>query len=95
VVETVELVGGKEKADLAKATKSAMPKHVKPMLATLVDAAFDDPSWIYEIKWDGYRAIAAWDGKHAELYSRNGLDFSNKYPAVVEAVRSLKDKVVL
>jgi ATP-dependent DNA ligase len=35
-----------------------MPRYVKPMLATLVSKPFDRPGWIFEIKWDGYRAIA-------------------------------------
>ncbi len=35
-----------------------MPKDVKPMLATLVDKPFDEPGWLYQVKWDGYRALA-------------------------------------
>ena len=65
------------------------------MLATLADEPFDDSDWLYEIKWDGYRAIGSWDGKQAELYSRNGLDFSQKYPPVFEALRHLKKPAVL
>jgi bifunctional non-homologous end joining protein LigD len=81
--------------DAAKAPKSKLPTKVKPMLATLTDEAFDDPDWIYEIKWDGYRAIGTWDGQTAELYSRNGLDFSQKYPPVFEALRQLKKPAVI
>ena len=43
---------------LKKAAKGKMPKAVKPMLATLVNEPFDDPGWTYEVKWDGYRALA-------------------------------------
>ena len=52
-----------------------------PMLATLVDEAFDDPDWLFEIKWDGYRAICVVreDGKMT-LTSRNGLDFLAQFP---------------
>src|SRR5205823_358350 len=42
----------------AGAIKTAMPHVVHPMLATLVDEPFDDDDWIFEIKWDGYRALA-------------------------------------
>jgi bifunctional non-homologous end joining protein LigD len=77
------------------ALKAPMPKKVKPMLATLTDKAFDDQDWFYEIKWDGYRAIGSWDGRRAELYSRNGLDFSQKYPSVFEALRGLKQPAVI
>lgn len=93
--KTVEEIGDGEDVDIKKAPGVAMPSHVKPMLATLTEAAFDDPNWIYEIKWDGYRTLAAWDGKRVDLYSRNGLDFSKKYPAIAEAVRSIKPRVVL
>jgi bifunctional non-homologous end joining protein LigD len=71
-----------------------MLESVSPMLATLTDEAFDDPNWLFEIKWDGYRAIASWDGRVASLYSRNGSDFS-KYKSVKEALRNLKHKAVL
>lgn len=75
--------------------KSPMPRYVKPMLATLTDRSFDDEEWLFEIKWDGYRAISSWDGKKAQLYSRNGNNFVQKYPAVAEALRKLRNKVVL
>ena len=42
----------------AEGTKAPFPKTVRPMLATLVDQPFDEPGWQYEIKWDGYRAVA-------------------------------------
>ena len=41
---------------LQKAEKSAFPKNIAPMLATLVDKPFDEEGWLYEVKWDGYRA---------------------------------------
>jgi len=88
-------VDPKEVTEAASAPKSTMPQKVKPMLATLTDKPFDDPDWIYEIKWDGYRAIGAWDGRQAQLYSRNGLDFSQKYPPVFEALRQLKKPAVI
>lgn len=69
--------------------------YYKPMLATLTDKPFDDKAWIYEIKWDGYRAVADWQGKKLQLYSRNGLSFINKYPVIAEAVKTIKADVVL
>lgn len=84
-----------EAAAAASAPKAPIPRNLKPMLATLTDKPFDDPGWIYEIKWDGYRAVGAWDGERAELYSRNGLDFSQKYTEVYEALRKLKQPAVL
>ncbi len=68
---------------------------IKPMLAKLQDAAFDDPGWIYEIKWDGYRAIAEINKNETRLYSRNGLSFATDYPAIFEELQKIKKNVVL
>lgn len=57
-----------------------MPTAVKPMKATLVDAPFDQPGWIYEIKWDGYRAVAMVNDGKATLTSRSNLVFSQFGP---------------
>ena len=65
------------------------------MLATLVDSSFNDASWIFEIKWDGYRAIAEVNNSTIELYSRNGLSFKQLYPGVVDALKKIKTDVVL
>ena len=47
-----------------------MPKNIKPMKATLVDEPFDDPDWLYEVKWDGYRAVASINKGEVDLISR-------------------------
>ena len=65
------------------------------MLAQIHEEPFDDGNWIFEVKWDGYRAIAEITGKDVKLYSRNGLSFLRLYPAVAEALRKLKDAAVL
>jgi ATP-dependent DNA ligase len=54
-----------------------MPTNVRPMLATLVHEPFDRRGWLFEIKWDGYRAIAEVDKGQVRLYSRNGLSFTS------------------
>jgi len=65
------------------------------MLAKLHDEPFDDPNWIYEIKWDGYRAIAEVNSKNIRLYSRNGLSFNEAYPVVYEELKKIRKSVVL
>jgi bifunctional non-homologous end joining protein LigD len=81
--ETVETRPA-EKMDVAallkKAPKASIPKNVKPMKATLVDEPFDEPGWLYEVKWDGYRALATINKGEAELLSRNNLPFDKYYP---------------
>ncbi|MGZ3848798.1 MAG: DNA ligase D [Flavisolibacter sp.] len=74
---------------LAKAHRTAMPENVRPMLATLVKEPFDDQDWIFEIKWDGYRAVAYCAGDQVELVSRNLISFANKYGPVTEALEQL------
>ena len=70
-----------------------VPHDVNVMLATLVDKPFDDPAWVFEVKWDGYRAIATIDAAGSvTLTSRNGLDLLARFPDLAEigtAFRSL------
>lgn len=68
---------------------------IKPMLASITKTPFDDTDWIYEIKWDGYRAIAELAKKEVRFYSRNGIDFSGRFPAIAAALKKLKYDVVL
>ncbi|MFD2866367.1 DNA ligase D [Mucilaginibacter antarcticus] len=91
--------GDKAAPDVAKllkaAPKSAAPKNIKPMKATLVDAPFDDPDWFYEVKWDGYRAVAIIDKKKdTELISRNNLPFDKYYP-INQVLKSWKIDAVI
>ena len=67
------------------AKRDPVPVIATPMLATLVDEPFDGDDWLFEIKWDGYRAICTVheDGK-VSLVSRNGLDFLKQFPELEE-----------
>ena len=56
------------------------------MLATLVDAPFDDEQWLFEIKLDGYRAVAYLDSGNVRLVSRNQNDFTAGFPEVAAAL---------
>jgi bifunctional non-homologous end joining protein LigD len=82
------------------ASYSQYPKHkeswrVKPMLCTLVDEPFNKEGWLFEIKWDGYRAIGASHKGAIELYSRTNNDFGLAYPSIVEALRLLEHDMIL
>lgn len=70
------------------AQKSAMPKDVIPMMATLINEPFDSDDWIFEIKWDGYRAVAYCTEKNVELVSRNLKPFTEKYFPVADALKN-------
>jgi bifunctional non-homologous end joining protein LigD len=68
---------------------------IKPMLARQTEKAFDDKDWLFEIKWDGYRAIADKTKKEILLYSRNGLSFQQTYPIVVDQLKKIKADAIL
>jgi bifunctional non-homologous end joining protein LigD len=65
------------------------------MLATLVDGSFDNDDWLFEIKWDGFRAIGEVIKGKAELYSRNNLSFNLRHSEVVDALEELPFDAVL
>jgi bifunctional non-homologous end joining protein LigD len=80
---------------MRKTPVEPMPLAIQPMLATLAREPFDHPDWIFEVKWDGYRAIAQIrDGKVA-LSSRNQLSLNKKYPPIVDALSQCRFDAVL
>lgn len=83
--------------DLLKGTtKQNFYDHIKePMLATLVDKVPEQPGWLFEVKWDGYRAVTFNNGKNVELKSRNDKSFNDKFYPVYDALKSLNIKAVL
>jgi len=81
--------------DLHGAPKEAMPADIKPMLATLVDEPFDRAGWLFEVKWDGYRALAEMHGGKVRLLSRNGKLLNQRFPAIAESLKQLPFNAVL
>ena len=67
-------------AELQGARKSSMPARLGPMLAQIGEGAFSDPNWLFEIKWDGVRALAWIADGNLTLRSRNNLDITKRYP---------------
>ncbi|KRT13994.1 DNA ligase [Pedobacter ginsenosidimutans] len=82
------------KGILNKAPKTAIPKGLKPMLATLVDEPFDDPDWQYEVKWDGYRALAFINKGKVDLFSRNNKSFNEKFYPIYDLLLTWKMNAV-
>jgi bifunctional non-homologous end joining protein LigD len=72
-----------------------LTKFVKPMLAQIYEKPFDDLDWVFEVKWDGYRAIAEINKEEIKLYSRSGLSFLRLYPEVAEELKKIKEDVIL
>ena len=72
------------------AKKSQFPLSVKPMLAQLADKPFDNKDWVFEVKWDGVRAILLRNKAEAitEIKSRNGKNITHRYPEILKAIDS-------
>lgn len=81
--------------DVKGKKKTPFPQKIKPMLATLVDKPFDAAGWSYEIKWDGYRALAYLNQGKVELLSRNNHSFRDQFYPVYEALKQWKIKAVV
>jgi len=96
---------GRSMAAIAKGTKASelaswkklrsspgrggLPKFRAPQLCTLVDSVPTGTGWIHEVKYDGYRAIVAVGGGTARVFTRNGHDWTDKFPGVAEAAAAL------
>ena len=74
--------------------KSVNPAY-RPMLATLVDAPFNDKAWVFETKWDGFRLITEKRGDTVRLWSRNGIDVTTKYAPVLPALQKIETSYVI
>ena len=93
-VQVVDTAGADISALIKSAPKTAFPQNVKPMKATLVDEPFDDPDWLYEVKWDGYRAVGFINKGDVKLVSRNNLPFDKYYP-IIKALKDWKINAVI
>ncbi|MBK0379970.1 DNA ligase D [Mucilaginibacter segetis] len=80
---------------LKHAPKTAIPKGIKPMLATLVDKPFDDDEWVYEVKWDGYRTLGFINKGEVQLLSRNNKSFNDKYYPITRLLEEWKINAVI
>jgi bifunctional non-homologous end joining protein LigD len=73
----------------AGARHAALPAFVAPCLATLSEKAPDSDNWVHEIKFDGYRIQARLDRGKVKLLTRKGLDWTEKFPTIADAVARL------
>lgn len=78
-----------------RAKENKLTDFIKPMLATLTDEPFDNPDWIFEVKWDGYRAVTEINKGDIKFYSRNGLSFTELYPEVAHELKKIKKDCVI
>jgi bifunctional non-homologous end joining protein LigD len=72
--------------------KRPMPTSISPMLAESIDDPFDDPNWLFEIKWDGYRSITFIEDGKVRLVSRNQNELTARYPELKDMAKVVKAK---
>jgi bifunctional non-homologous end joining protein LigD len=77
---------------LPGAVRKSMPSAIHPMLATSVEDPFDDPEWLFEIKWDGYRAVSFLQDGKVRLVSRNQNELTGEFPELHELSKLIKAK---
>jgi bifunctional non-homologous end joining protein LigD len=77
------------------AVKRPMPTTIHPMLATPVDKPFDGDDWLFEIKWDGYRAIAFIEDGKLRLVSRNQNELTDRFPELRDLPKFVHAKTAI
>jgi bifunctional non-homologous end joining protein LigD len=82
-------------AQIAGAKKAAMPKSIQPMLATLADSPPSGEQWLYEIKWDGVRALCFIDNGKLRIESRNGKRTEEQYPELASLPSLVQAKTAI
>src|SRR5690606_438885 len=77
----------RERAD--GASRTPVPRRLRLALASLTEAPPRGPDWVHEVKFDGYRLAGHLEGRSARLMTRNGLDWTERFPVVAEHVAAL------
>src|SRR5215831_11332795 len=94
-IEGGEITIGIYAQEVAVPTPTTKARFVEPMLLLPASKLPEGTAWTYELKLDGYRAIAFKSNGQVQLRSRNDNDFNRKYPAVAEALAALPDETVV
>ncbi len=87
--DLAEIAKGDPEAPVRRRAKGKLPRFVAPQLATLVASPPAGDEWLHEIKYDGYRAIAAIGGGRVRIFTRSGQDWSDKFAPVARALQDL------
>jgi bifunctional non-homologous end joining protein LigD len=89
-------ISSQKKSNSKKDEKDEFPTSPPlPMLASLSKRTIDDPEWIYETKYDGYRIIGTINKKNVKLISRNGHDYTEKFESLTKALSLVSDSAII
>jgi bifunctional non-homologous end joining protein LigD len=80
---------------IAKAKATPMPGYIEPSLATATETAPSGKDWLHEIKHDGYRLQAHLENGRVRLFSRQGLDWTERFPIVARALADVPAKLAI
>lgn len=78
--------------NLRGAIKRPIPTAIQPMLASIAEEPFDNPNWLFEIKWDGYRVVSFIENGAVRMVSRNQNDLGPRYPELRELPKLVNAK---
>ncbi|MDQ2077571.1 DNA ligase D [Marinimicrobium sp. ABcell2] len=81
--------------DLEQASQGSVPENFTPQLATLTDSAPEGNNWLHEIKFDGYRIMARLQGGSVQLTTRNGKDWTRRFPELAARLANLPVEAAL
>jgi len=87
-----EMPAAQAEINLEGAKEQKLPQHIAPMLATLASKPFEDPDWLYEVKWDGYRVQAVIDAGKVRIWTRNLNDAETYFPRLLSPPRWIEAK---
>ena len=79
----------------ASPVKRPMPTAIRPMLAESIEEPFDSKDWLFEIKWDGYRAVAFIENGKVRFVSRNQNDLTPRYPELKDLPQFIQAKTAI
>ena len=82
-------------AGVTKSKAAKLPLFTDPQLCTLVDAVPTGAAWLHEVKYDGYRALVAVANGTAKVFTRTGLDWTDKFPGIAAAAAKLPVQTAL
>lgn len=68
---------------------------IRPMLASTTKTIFNDPEWVYELKWDGYRVLANIKDGKVHLHSRNGINYTTTFDILKQDLESVEHDTIL
>ena len=86
---------GQKRDPRVRGDDGKVPVFQEPQLCTLVDAVPSGNQWLHEVKYDGYRALIAVSKGKAKVFTRSGLDWTDKFQAIADAVAKLPMKTAL